>query len=259
MKGLNEIIESGKLELYLLGELSASEEAALEKFLETSSEGREHLRALEDALEKVSSENAITPPSFVKESLLASLSEETKVVSISEKKSFNPLLGVAASLALLFGVSSFWLYTKVTELESQVTRIENENGSLQNSLIIVESDLAEVTNWYELITNPSTEKYILKGNANSPNAVAISYVNHNEKLVTLDAKGLPALPDQHDYQMWADVDGVMIDMGIIPKNSEMIAMQYIENAASLNITVEPAGGNDHPTVERLVTNIYLEP
>jgi len=259
MKGLNEIIESGKLELYILGELSASEETALEKFLETSAEGRKHLRALEDALEKVSSENAITPPSSVKESLLASISEETKVVPISEKKSFNPMLGIAASLALLFGVSSFWLYTKVNELETQITRVENENGSLQNSLITVESDLAEVTNWYDVINNPGTEKYVLKGNANAPDAIAVSYVNHNDRSVALDAKGLPALSEKHDYQMWADVDGVMIDMGIIPKNSEMIAMQYIDNAESLNITIEPAGGNDHPTVARLVTNIYLEP
>jgi hypothetical protein len=49
----------------------------------------------------------------------------------------------------------------------------------------------------------------------------------------------------------------MIDMGVILKNEPMLAMKYIPNATSLNITIEPLGGNDHPTVERLVSNVYL--
>ncbi len=79
-----------------------------------------------------------------------------------------------------------------------------------------------------------------------------------DTLGVINTKKLPQLDADHDYQMWADVDGEMIDMGVIPKNKELIAMTYINNAESLNITIEPAGGNDHPTVERLISNVYLD-
>jgi anti-sigma-K factor RskA len=57
--------------------------------------------------------------------------------------------------------------------------------------------------------------------------------------------------------MWADVEGEMINMGVINNTENLLAMTYIEDAESLNITIEPAGGSDHPTVSRLISNVYL--
>ena len=85
----------------------------------------------------------------------------------------------------------------------------------------------------------------------------MSYVNHKIKSVVINTERLPKLDPDHDYQMWADVEGEMIDMGVISKDKTLMAIAYIDHAESLNITIEPAGGNDHPTVSRLVTNVYL--
>ena len=57
--------------------------------------------------------------------------------------------------------------------------------------------------------------------------------------------------------MWSDVDGEMINMGTLAPNQELIPLKYIEKAESLNITIEPVGGNDHPTVEDLISAIPL--
>ena len=70
-------------------------------------------------------------------------------------------------------------------------------------------------------------------------------------------QGLPNLPDNQTYQMWSDVDGEMIDMGLLPNDKELVTLKYIDRAESLNITIEPAGGNDHPTVERLISYVTL--
>jgi hypothetical protein len=40
-------------------------------------------------------------------------------------------------------------------------------------------------------------------------------------------------------------------------NEELITLKYIDKAESLNITIEPAGGNDHPTVEKLIAYVTL--
>ena len=49
----------------------------------------------------------------------------------------------------------------------------------------------------------------------------------------------------------------MINMGILEADQEYIPVRYIDKAESLNITIEPAGGSEHPTVEQLISNIYL--
>ena len=81
----------------------------------------------------------------------------------------------------------------------------------------------------------------------------MAYVNHKNQLVLVNPKGLPALPSDQTYQMWSDVDGEMINMGTFPTDTELVSLKYIENAESLNITIEPAGGSDHPNVEQLVS------
>ena len=57
--------------------------------------------------------------------------------------------------------------------------------------------------------------------------------------------------------MWSDVEGEMIDMGLLDSNRNLIELKYIDAAESLNITIEPAGGNDHPTVADLVSYVTL--
>ena len=78
-----------------------------------------------------------------------------------------------------------------------------------------------------------------------------------DKKVMVNTSQLSELDAQHDYQMWADVEGEMINMGVINTEEPLIAMTYIEDAESLNVTIEPKGGSDHPTVSRLITNVYL--
>ncbi len=67
---------------------------------------------------------------------------------------------------------------------------------------------------------------------------------------------LPLRPNE-TYQLWADVEGEMINMGLLSSEEDLTPAIYISKAESFNITVEPAGGNDHPTVSNLIGNVYL--
>ena len=129
--------------------------------------------------------------------------------------------------------------------------------SIKEELNELNKNYSDLSDSYAYISDPNTKQYILDGNQLAPNARILSYVNHEKKSVLINAKLLPELDAHHDYQMWADVGGEMINMGLIPKGEDMIAMTYIDDAESLNITIEPAGGNDHPTVSRLISNVYL--
>jgi len=254
------IIESGMLERYLLGELSVSENQQLEAMLQKDAELRSLFQEMELDFEKMALENAITPPTEIKKQLMSEIARDTApVISLDERnRSTKQYLAIAATFALLFGVTTIWLYNQMNKMQDSIEVVEAQNSELKDELELVLENYDEVVIWYETINDPDAIQLILNGNDRSPNAKAISYVNHTNKTVVLNAKELPPLDADHDYQLWADVAGEMIDMGVIPKGAEMAAMQYIDNAESFNITIEPAGGNDHPTVEQLISNVYLE-
>lgn len=256
----NYIQENGILELYVLGELSASENEQVESILKTDTALKLECEAIENDFEALAIENAITPNKRVKDSLLASIKTDkdlSKIIPIETKKKTPIFQYAAASVAALFIVSSAILYSKWQTSENNFQVLQEETNTINTKLSAIENDLKTTKEWYDAINKPEVKQFVLKGNSKSPNSKAIAYVNDIEKKVILNAQQLVKLDDTKTYQMWADVDGVMIDMGIIPKDKSMIAMTYIENAESLNITIEPAGGNDHPTVEQLITNIYL--
>ena len=71
----------------------------------------------------------------------------------------------------------------------------------------------------------------------------------------LNPFNLPKLPEDQQYQIWGDVAGKMISIGLISQNlAKYQDSVFLENAASLNVTSEPKGGSKEPTVSRLVAS-----
>ncbi len=252
------ILKNGIIEQYLLGELSSEDELILERLLKTDEELKTRFNVVESNFEAMAFDNAIVPPDDVKAHLMSSVKgAETKVVSLPKRNSSKNYLAVVASIAAVLVIGSVWMYSQLNDTKQQLQIAEEKNSLLLKDLEGLKTNMVKATAWLDLLNSPDTKQYILNGNALSPEAKVVSYVNHKEKRVVVNTLALPKLDAEHDYQMWADVDGEMIDMGVIKKDAHLLAMNYIENAASLNITIEPTGGSDHPTVSRLITNVYL--
>jgi outer membrane murein-binding lipoprotein Lpp len=176
---------------------------------------------------------------------------------LKSKNNKRNYLTIAASVIGLLFAGSIYLYSELNNKKEQLKLVENQNRELNTKIDKLAKDFNETTIWYASINNPETVKYVLSGNSLMPDVKVISYINNSKKSVLINTQYLPVLDKEHDYQMWADVKGEMIDMGIIDTSQIMLAMNYIENSESLNITIEPAGGNDHPTVSKLISNVYL--
>ncbi|MBS9462665.1 anti-sigma factor [Flagellimonas sp. 389] len=247
----DKILDEGLLEQYLIGELSEEDALMVESALQKDIELKQHFLQMQDDFEKMGFENAVTPPFQVKYELQKRL--ETP---LAKKTNRMPLL-VAASLALVFMLSTVWLYTKWQNTEKNLESLQITTADLQNRLDNLEQSYLLTSNRLETINNPNVIPLILYGNDIAPNSKAVAYVNHTTKLVVVNPQGLPKLPANKTYQMWSDVDGEMINMGIVPTDEELVTLKYIDRAESLNITIEPAGGNDHPTVEQLVSYVLL--
>ena len=257
-----DILENGLLERYVLGELNREERSQLEETLDGDSELRARLEEIEVDLEKVAFENAVNPPEVVKQRLMRQLQEDEDVIVKPLRKGRDAsrfFLGVAATLAVLLLLSSFWLFQKANGLENELELVKQQNEKLNENYNSTLAELNNKTDWYEYVNDPGTDKLLLKGNDLSPDTKAVTFINHERKSVFLSTEGLAELSEDKDYQLWADVEGEMIDMGVVPRNQELAMMSYIDDAESLNITIEPKGGSDHPTVSQLITNVYLEP
>lgn len=258
------IIEDGLLELYLLGELSQAEQLSVEDALQKDSSLQKIYDDMEEGFQKMAFENAIEPPSSVKASLkqaIESSVEEPLVRKLEtsnsgSRRSYLPI-AAAASLAVLFALSSFWLYDHWQTSENNLLELQNQTSNLQNRLNDLEKDYQDTDKKYRKINDPNVIPLLLVGNEASPNSQAVAYVNHKTKEVVINPQGLQKLEADKTYQMWADVEGEMIDMGIVSNEQDLIALKYIDKAESFNITIEPAGGNDHATVENLVANVFL--
>jgi anti-sigma-K factor RskA len=251
------ILDNGLLEQYLLGELNAQECEQIEQVLASDTELKAQFDTIEKDFETLGLENAIEPPKGIKYQLIQDIREAKDAKNNKSNTNLKYYLGIAASIAALLILGNFWMYNELNEVKDQLQTVETEKTELNDKLNNLNNQIDNDIALFSTIAHPDTEQYVLKGNTLMPDGKVVSYVNHSTKSVVINTERLPKLDAEHDYQMWADVEGEMINMGVITKDQNLMAMNYIDHAESLNITIEPAGGNDHPTVSQLVTNVYL--
>jgi anti-sigma-K factor RskA len=259
------IMEDGLLERYLTGDLPEDLCNELEQVLKEDTSLKQLFSQMEEDFERLAMENAITPPQDVKRSLKAYINTleghasggapDVRNISLSHR--FRRPFLVAASLAVLLAVSSFWLYSRWQQAENTLKLVQQQTLSLQDRVVNLEKSVEESRDSFRRLNDPNVIPLLLEGNEISPKSRAVAFINHASREVIVNPKGLSPLDQDHDYQMWADVDGEMINMGIIPRDIDLVALKYIEDAASINITIEPAGGSEHPTVERLISSALL--
>ncbi|NNC33617.1 MAG: anti-sigma factor [Croceitalea sp.] len=249
MMDKKKILEEGLLEKYLLDELTAEESNLVETFLKNDFELKRQFEALETDFERMAFENAIAPPKTVKSKLQKKLGRGTK--PWFRQSAFL----VAASLAIIFLLSTFALLLQQREAIQNLRTLQNQTVDLQERLNVLENNYVLTNNQLQSINGPQTIPLVLYGNKLAPNSRAVAYVDHKKKMVMVNPQGLPKLPEDKTYQMWGDVDGEMINMGLLKPDEDLVSLKYIDRASSLNITIEPAGGNDHPTVEQLMAYV----
>ena len=251
------ILKEGLLEAYFLGELSAAEEATVFAVLQSDPELMQQYKDLENSMEKLAMDNAVEPPSQLKEGLMNQILDkkepQTKVISgVFYKRYF----AVAASVAAIFMITSLLFWSQLNDSKTVLKETTAQQESLLDSINKMAKDALQTENLMAFVNDPDTHRYLLLGNKLAPEAAVLSYVNHEQKSVLVNIHNLPELQDR-DYQMWADVDGEMIDMGVINPSVQTISMNYIEDAESINITIEQKGGSDHPDVSNLIGSVAL--
>ncbi|AZQ57508.1 anti-sigma factor [Maribacter sp. MJ134] len=242
-------LESDLLEKYLLGNTTEMETLRVEQYIAMYPEVRNTYNELQDNLETFAKLHAIKSPEGLKEKIVARIRTERN----GRKKFFR--YAIAASVAaVMFASASYFFY-------NQNQNLQEENTVVSNKIKLLEADmkqqLEDVRNQFIVLNNPQTKKYNVNGNRKAKELKAVAYINPVKKLSYINVSKLPNLPENQCFQMWAEVNGEMLNLGIIQEaanGQNLMALPYAENAVSY-ITIEPEGGNLNPTVDNIVANI----
>jgi Anti-sigma-K factor rskA, C-terminal len=252
-------LESGLLDKYLIGATTASETVEVESYIAKYSEVKEEYDILQEHLELVSKAQAIRPPSYTLDVILDAINEKP-VVQLHPTRKTPFWFSIAASIAaLVFAGASYIFYNQNQKLLNENNTIADEIFDLRDDINNNNDKLDNVMRQFMKLNNPETEKYVLRGNERAKDLKTVAYINPIEKSSLIDVVSLPELSEEQCYQMWAQLQGKMVNLGILDiSDHKLKSVPYIEDALSLNITIEPKGGNKNASLENSVAEIPLK-
>ena len=258
------------MESYALGELTQSERLEVERNLAQYPELRQELAVIEETMEAFLMKAGTAPRAGVKEKILASVkapvkteTRSAKVVSMEPETKGNiiSLWKYATAASVIIALTSsymaynFWNNWKDTEVSLLELRALNEQVARDYNQVNERLDAIE--NGMQIMSNPAFQRVVMKGTANSPEALASVYWNQNTQEVYLSVQNLKALAKEQQYQLWAIVDGKPVDMGVFdgPDGANTLAgllkMKTTGKAAAFAVTIEPRGGKSSPSLETM--------
>lgn len=249
---INEIISSGLLELYVMGETTAEETLLVQTMAANHKEVASELSAIEIAMESYAQAHAIKPSTSVKENIFAKINIETsdaiepqvKVVSMNTAKVISPVWkNAAVAAAVLFIGSS--IFTGI--MYNKYNTVSKDLANVQQQLSQAKQENDDMAYNMKVVQNKNTDYVKLAGLPAAPDAVAKVYWIKNTDEVYIDPSNLPTAPDGKQYQLWAIVDGKPVDAGMIDKKKTTIQkMKSFGRAEAFAVTLETTGGNTTP-------------
>ncbi len=264
---VQELILSGKLELYVAGALSDREMGEIASGARLHPELETEIRRIESALVQYYTAHVQPLNRSEMDTNLKRIFESGSKSSIvrdikadgHDKKVFSiSKLAVAAMIAgiLLTSALTVMMFLQNNSLRKEVAdiRLQQQDLLAQNETLRKESEILQTR--FELVRNILTERVELtavKGKASDDNYILV-YWNPKTKQVMMADANLPELPPDQQYQLWALLDNVQVDCGVFDIQKGQSPASFMKNtdqAKGFAVTVEPRGGSKTPTLSNL--------
>lgn len=261
-------IETGTLELYVLGQLSADEEQEVEAMAAKYPEIREEISDIEMAMEKYALMHAITPVSDLAEQIFSNTKKEIEAEALkiippsagyeSKLRTLRYALVACIALLIVSTAALFSAHTKLNVAEEQIVSLSEEKEKFASRASFMQENNNELQKVADMAADPAWKIVRLAGTKFAPEAKIMIYWHPDGKHVVLDhAKmKLPVNDQEHQYQLWALVNGKPVDLGVFDmKNGAthlLSNMKEIGMAQTFAVTLEKRGGSLSPTLDQMV-------
>jgi hypothetical protein len=264
-------IESGILELYVLGDVTPAEKLQVEEMASRHPAIKAELGEIEHSMELFAAENAVEPPEQLRDrvlnSLLTNFSDDNnfptkhpqpvkdnvvKMAAAPQPNSFFKYAFAACLALLIVSVAALIsVYGKLQDANTQLVALNSSNQHFTKTVNFMDRQLS-------IYRDTSFKVIKLKGTANLPKGLALVAFSPAKKKVVIDLADLdmPVNDKTHQYQLWALVGGKPVSLGVFDKdntdNTMMKEMGSVNVAQAFAVTLEPRGGSINPTMKEMM-------
>ena len=273
-----EYIDSGVLELYVLGTLSEEEEREVEKRAAEHPEIEAEIQAIQETLAQYALANPKEPPRDLRARVLDAIDAENdetardepaveggRPVAVEESRTVLPalggpsrrgryllaaswiLLGVSLAAAVVFGLN--W-----RSAEQQVVSLQGENAELAREVASLRDQVGHARQAMAMLGNPGFRIALMKGTAHAPQSQAVVYWHPGSKEVHVAPHNLPAPQPDKQYQLWAIHGNKRVDAGVLGaagNDAGIQRLKQVDSADAFAVTLEPAGGRPAPSLDQI--------
>jgi anti-sigma-K factor RskA len=228
------------LPAYALGSLNEEDAVKVAEHLDACPECRAELRAYEAVADRLAlAAPDIAPPPDLKQRTMAGLQTPVEEPLADPHKSWwQPLLRLFLGAAPAWGIASLALIALLVVAGLWWSQRAGQQGPL---------------------TTPGGMQVIaLAGTDMATHGSGTLVVSEDGEYGALVVDGLPALDEEHQYQLWLVRDGQRTSGGVFSVNSEGYGVLWIESHEPLSsftafdVTAEPADGSPSPTGDKVL-------
>ncbi|WP_162340504.1 anti-sigma factor [Cyclobacterium salsum] len=261
-------ISSGKLELFVLGDLNETEQQEVLSMAKKYPEIQKEIAEIEAAMFAFDQASGPEPSPAVKNKIFASLDAERESEGTSDEylekevklyPAANPWkpFAVAASLTavIAIGAAAYFGY-RYYEAEERVLLALEQNASLAENLQRTEFRLDQLDADTKQLLSGNFDRVPMKGEGlpMQEDARVDVFWDRESQEVFLSVNQLASLDENSDYQLWAIGEDGPVGIGLVDSEARLNlqSMQAAGEAQAFAITIEPKGGSESPTLEKLV-------
>ncbi|UZD22268.1 anti-sigma factor [Algoriphagus halophytocola] len=262
-------IASGKLELFLLGELTERERAEVVALAKTYPEIQSELDALEETMFAFDNMSGPAPSDEVKNKIFSTLESDfilkeapkptavpadEKVIPISSP--WKPFAIAASIAAIVASGAAFYYADKYQERDQQFEALLQDQNAMADNLNQVKQQFEEKDSQLDKLIAGDFKRVEMRGEGfeMQKDAKVDVFWDQNAQEVFVAVNTLNDLSEEFDYQLWAIGDDGPIGIGLVNSGEKLTLqqMQAVAQAGAFAITIEPKGGSEAPTLEKLV-------
>lgn len=255
---IKEYISSGVLEAYVLGELTEQERAEVENNLLLYPELRRELLLVEEAQEALLMHTGMQPRKEVKQQLFKKHDSANDIgnampVPAASSRFWSYAAAACLAVAVLSSYLALDYRSKWRQTSSQLSELIAENQQIAKTYNQVDQQLNKLQQDVAVMDDPTFTRILMTGTENAPQASASVYWNASSQQVYLRIHDMKKLARDHQYQLWAIINGKPVDAGVFDADvAGLLKMKNIDKGATtFAVTIEPRGGKSSPTLETM--------
>ncbi len=252
---LQSFIQSGLLESYVLGQITAEERSLVERMLKQHAEARTEFSAIEQAVEQYAVVQATPPPAWMKGRIMDQIEQMApsgRVGPMSAPALNTGILRVFQLLAAALLIAVSFLWYKNNQMQAVQANQQTQLAEAQNRLNDCSQRAQTTQNMVNLIRDTDTRVIRMANGPDGGKGSALVYKNDVRSETALDLSGVmaPSVPGKY-LQLWAVINDKPVSLGMVQMQAPngWQPLEYHADVQFFAISEENnPNGNPTPTV-----------